>query len=641
MRPMSGMNHWFMNLIKRLPALATVLLTFSVSASTNVAPARLGEIAAMLPPRAIGLGSPISDRAAWTRLSTNTSFAGVIANAERISKQPVPVLTDDLFLDFSRTGNRGRCQAVTGEREERLKILTLAECLENRGHFIAPLTNLIATICAEKTWVYPAHDRRLDNFYGRTMEMELRATSVAWQLATADHLLGDQLPKESRNLIRQEVRRRVLGPFRDMVEGRRAEIRWMRSHANWNPVCLAGIIGAALALEESPTERAWYVAAAELYINHYFLGYTSDGYCNEGLGYWNYGFGRFVMLGETIRQATRGGIDLLATPSAQLPALFGNRFEIQNGIYPTISDCVPGTKPDPALLRYIDERFGLPLTGDRNGVFTPMSDALPVLTLFAFLPDRLPRAQAVPRLSDSPLRTWFKDAGVLITRNATEGRPPFAAVLKGGHNAESHNHNDVGSFSVTLGNTMVLCDPGLEVYTARTFSADRYLSKVLSSYGHATPVIAGKLQSTGPEARGVVRRAEFTQERDTLTLDIRSAYALPELKRLERTFCFQRAGASALVVGDEVEFSRPQHFETALITWGKWEQLAENELVIRDGNDAVRVRINTGGQAYDIKSETLDEAVRSQVQPKRISIALRASVLTSVVTITITPEPAS
>ena len=110
---------------------------------------------------------------------------------------------------------------------------------------------------------------------------------------------------------------------------------------------------------------------------------------------------------------------------------------------------------------------------------------------------------------------------------------------------------------------------------------------------------------------------------------------------MERTFRWQRAGASALEVGDEVEFARPQHFETAIITWGKWEQLAANELVIRDGNNAVRVRINTGGQAYDIKSETLDEAVRSQVQPKRISIALRDSVLTSVVTITITPEPAS
>ena len=39
------------------------------------------------------------------------------------------------------------------------------------------------------------------------------------------------------------------------------------------------------------------------------------------MGYWNYGFGHFLMLGETIRQASGGSIDLLADPAAMQPAL--------------------------------------------------------------------------------------------------------------------------------------------------------------------------------------------------------------------------------------------------------------------------------------------------------------------------------
>ena len=43
--------------------------------------------------------------------------------------------------------------------------------------------------------------------------------------------------------------------------------------------------------------------------------------------------------------------------------------------------------------------------------------------------------------------------------------PPFAigrlgVALKGGHNAEHHNHNDVGSYVVALAGTTPLLDPG-------------------------------------------------------------------------------------------------------------------------------------------------------------------------------------
>ena len=74
---------------------------------------------------------------------------------------------------------------------------------------------------------------------------------------------------------------------------------------------------------------------------------------------------------------------------------------------------------------------------------------------------------------------------------------------------------------------MLICDPGGEVYTRRTFSAHRYDSKVLNSYGHAVPVIAGQLERTGAAARGVILETNFTPASDVFTLDIRSAYAVP------------------------------------------------------------------------------------------------------------------
>jgi type I restriction enzyme M protein len=91
---------------------------------------------------------------------------------------------------------------------------------------------------------------------------------------------------------------------------------WHVGTSNWNAVCTAGVVGAALAAVESRKDRAVYVAAAERSMEFFLSGFTDDGYCSEGMGYWNYGFGHFVMLSETLVQATGGKLDLLANKKA-------------------------------------------------------------------------------------------------------------------------------------------------------------------------------------------------------------------------------------------------------------------------------------------------------------------------------------
>ena len=617
------------------------LTTAPAPAATEIEAARVKEIAAELPPKPAGVGRPITDRAAWGKIAQAPAFASVVPQARKLSREPVPALPDELYLDFSKTGNRSRCERVLKGRQSRIVSFTLAECLEDRGRFLSPLTKTIEALCAEKTWTYPAHDRKLDNFHGRTVEIDLRASAVAWDLATADYLVGDRLSPATRRMVRENVQRRVLQPFRDMVQGRRPEIHWLRATHNWNAVCLAGVTGAALALEESPDDRAWFIAAAQHYIRFFLSGFTPDGYCSEGVGYWNYGFGHFLMLGEAIRQATGNRLDLFADPAALQPARYGLRTEIINGLYPTIADCHPGSRPAQEFVQFICERLGLAVPDAGQADFTRPSGSLAATMMFSFLDKPLPIVASAKITPDSPLRTWFKDGGVLICRPQPGSETQFAEVLKGGHNAEHHNHNDVGSFSVIAGKAMVICDPGGEIYTARTFSAHRYDSKVLSSYGHAVPVIGGELQRTGAQARAAVLRADFRDEEDTLALDLRSAYTAPGLKRLERTFVFQRGESAGLTVCDEATFSEPTSFETALITWGDWKRLSETELSLTDDGGAVRVRIDTGGEPFKISTERLNEDVPTRTKPLRLGIALNSLVKAAKVTLTITPEPSS
>ncbi len=604
-------------------------------AEMEIDAARVKEIAAMLPAVPAGLGETITNRAAWDAWAQDARFKSYVSRAEALAKQPMPELPDEVYLDFSKTGNRARCEKVLRERMDRVVVFALAECLDDKGRFLEPLTNSIDAVCGEKSWTYPAHDRKLDVFSGRSMEMDLRAVAIAWNLASATYMLGDKLPAATRQLILENVRRRVLQPFKDMVEGRRKELNWLRVTNNWNAVCLAGITGAALALEDSPAERAWYIAAAQKYVPFFLKSFTPDGYCSEGVGYWNYGFGHFLMMGETVRQATGGRIDMLADPTALQPALFCRRAEIVDGIYPTIADCHPGSLPDRRFVQYLGERFNWPDKQPRN-VAGPAGSLFEML-LFTYLPTPLPPVKQSATEADSPLRTWFKDGGVLISRSGPESKTKFAVALKGGHNAENHNHNDVGSYSVLVGGVMVICDPGGEVYTARTFSPHRYDSKVLNSFGHDVPRVDGKLQRTGASARAVVDRADFKNDRDTLVLNLTSAYAGAGLDLLERTFDFQRTGPGSLTVRDQVEFQEPKTFETALVTWGTMKKISDSELVITDKDKSVHVEIDAGEKSFSIQEEIIDEDVPTATKPRRIGIALDRPVKSAAIVLTITP----
>ncbi len=615
---------------------ATCLMALALHAA-ELDPARIREIAAMLPPNPAAFGQPITNRAAWEIAAANPVLESIVPRAAKLARQPDPALPDDLYLDCSRTGNRDRAQNVMFERSRRLTAFALAECVENKGRFLKPLENTIAAICSERAWTYPAHDLNLNVFQGREMKPDLRATTVAFELATADYLLGDRLPAATREMIRENVRKRVLIPVRETIEGKHHQAHWLGLSNNWNAVCLAGTIGAALALEPSPEDRAFYIAAAEHYIMLFLHGFGPDGYCYEGIGYWNYGFGRFVTLTEEIRQATGGKVDLFTLPEVNLPAQAAARCEIINGIYPSIADASPGVKPDPQILRYVNERLGL---GDKpDAAYGPELDSrnLGEAALRFFAPHPWPLAKTGARAKDSPLRTWFGDSGILIARPAAGQSQPFAVAIKGGNNGETHAHNDSGSFSVVLGDAMVICDPGAEVYTKRTFGSHRYDSGVLNSFGHALPVVAEKLEIPGKAARAIVVSTNFTDAEDVLTFDLRSAYPLPELKKLERTFDYQRGVDAGLRVSDTVEFAQPEKFESALITWGDWKKISSREFEINDHGARVRVTVDTGGLPFTIRKTLIDEHVHTPRQPWHIGIVLKQAVTEAKVSLFIRP----
>jgi len=628
---------------RRVSLLSVFLLiaTSSFAAAATVPDReRVEQIAKMLPASPRGVGPTIADRAAWKRVAETPEFRDVVRDAQRLMKTPIPKLTDDLFLDYSRTGNRSRCQRILSQRQGRYPLLVLAECIENRGRFLPAIEESIRACCTDKTWVLPAHDRSLRNFRGETTEIDLRVANEAWNLATVDYWLGDKLSPAVRKLIDDELERRVFTSFESTLKTGTPRSWWIKGTNNWNAVCLAGVVGSAVTKIESPQRRAVFIAAAEHYVENFRRGFTADGYCSEGVGYWNYGFGHYVLLSEAIHQATGGKLDLLAGERIERMARFAPRMEIVSGIYPAFADCSPASQPDTALVAFLSRRYGMGLLDVEKaglGLKIGPTNRLFELGLCGFENSASTIAPVDGKpMTDSP-REWFPDGGAYIGRMPPGGKRPFGVAVKGGNNAEHHNHNDVGTYLVALGKAVPLVDPGAEVYTSRTFSGKRYVSGVLNSFGHPVPRVAGKLQRTGRSAHGEILKTEFTDAADTLAFDIRSAYDVKELKTLVRTFVFSREGQGSLTVTDEVEFAAPQTFETALVTFSNWKQLEPGRLRFGDGDEAVDVTITTDAGKFKIDSVTIDEDVRHHSKPVRVGITLAEPVTKATVTVKITP----
>ena len=126
------------------------------------------------------------------------------------------------------------------------------------------------------------------------------------------------------------------------------------------------------------------------------------------------------------------------------------------------------------------------------------------------------------------------------------------------------------------------------------------------------------------------------EEIEKTILDLHS-YDVPEIKKLERTYIYSREGAGSLQVTDEVIFSQPCEFGTALITFSDWKQISPTSLIIQDSSDALSVEIKVTGADFEIRPETIDEDVSAREQPTRLGIDLKKPVTKALVSITITP----
>jgi hypothetical protein len=119
---------------------------------------------------------------------------------------------------------------------------------------------------------------------------------------------------------------------------------------------------------------------------------------------------------------------------------------------------------------------------------------------------------------------WLPGTEVGGARDMRGSYKGFFFGAKGGFNAESHNHNDIGSVVMYYDGKPCLIDLGREEYTAKTFSNRRYEIWTMQSGYHNVPVINGTEQAPGEQFRAKNTSFRADKKEAVFKTDIADAY---------------------------------------------------------------------------------------------------------------------
>lgn len=590
----------------------------------TASPERLKQISALLPEQPQGIGLSYKDRTFWERVKEGAAARELLAvEAPALLKGGMPPFIDSLYLHLNKTNVRLPGENMMNARYHYLFRLSLAECLENKRRYVKAIERALIELCEQKPWSIPAHDRNLNNYHGKDYYVDLVVATAGNSLAQCITMLDDKLSPEVKARVQCAFREKVFRPIYRCLEETKP-FYWFKVTNNWNSVCLAGVTGAALALLPDREERAFFVAAAEKYQAYGMKGYADDGYCSEGVGYYNYGFRAYLLLREEVCRATQGQIDFFRDPKFVRIAQYGKKIQMADGVSPAYSDCRIGLSPDAFIVAYCNQALGLTANGESHRLPGANNLSLYLLELFpqqAWKVALTPEMTQVLQEESEALRAYYDEAGILIARPQANTPCRLSVSAKGGSNAENHNHNDVGSFVVALGGETMLGDQGGPFsYPGDYFTSgapEKYKSK--GSFGHPVPLVNGISQSTGAKAQGRVIQKEFSEAVDVLAIDYTSAYAVTGLQRLERRFTYDRTSRGRFVIEDQFSGTLPLAFESALTTRAQWQVVGDNRLLLTAGAEKLWVTVEASGPVV-FSSEVIEENAPAY---SRIAIRLK------------------
>lgn len=599
--------------------------------------------ATLLAPDAALPLSPASDRSVWDTVDTAV-LDGLAARAEVDRGTPWPQPLASQAARVHRDGDREVWETPAFTRQHRLTRAAVMAATTLEDAWIDEVADGVVLLCEQSSWCWPAHDDSRER-HGAMLAvvtdpfLDLGAGEAVAQLAWIDQLLGASLDARYPGLrarIRHEARARVIRPFLD-----RRDWHWIGLDGdvhNWNPWIHGNVLVAALRLLDGADDAALRAEVAALAVeglDRYVASLPEDGAIDEGYEYWWNGACRALEALDVLAHATGDRVQLAAAvPALRATVAFPHRMHLGDGWYLNLADGqAKPREPKPwhalhrAAVRAGDDDARAHALAQHGLARSAGADAANERAgagrLLRELSDPAWSSTA-PGRSPLPATVCLPSVEVLLVREHAGTAAGLTLAIKGGHNGEHHNHNDVGSFVVASDGVPVLVDAGRPTYTKQTFGPDRYDIWTMQSAWHSVPLVGGAGQPTGAEFRATGVTVDAADA--SMRLELAAAYDEPALTALTRTARLDRT-AGRVVVGDRWTTTTPVPVVEHLLVAGEVTLVADGARVLPlEGATPVRLRWAAGLDARAEVRELDDPMLTSVWGPSltRISIDVTA-----------------
>ena len=450
---------------------------------------------------AFSLYPDISDRKSYEALPGDLRRI-LIADGERAKGEALSTITLDDYLDFSKTGNRTRFEDLYFSRRRKLCSLVMAECAEGSGRFLPDILDGINLILAEDSWCLPAHNTHVRDAKQQEMPdvlhpiIDLFAAETGALLAFTEYLLRPVLGEKSSDtidLIDKALEKRIFTPYKT------EHFWWMgdgkQPMCNWTPWCTQNVLLCVLTRPEGffeEKEIREYLESAATSLDFFLDQYGDDGCCNEGAQYYSHAglclFGALYLMNHVLKGS--GFESIFSEPLIKNIASYIVRMNVTENIYVNFADCA-AVCPRRTSREFLFGRLCKDevLTAFAAADFRKGSDAERILqdeiNLFYHMMQvfSYEEMEGYPESSELCGDSFFESTGLMVSRDET-----YLLAVKAGNNADSHNHNDVGSFTVYKDGRPLIIDLGVGTYTRETFSDRRYEIWTMQSQFHNVPL---------------------------------------------------------------------------------------------------------------------------------------------------------
>ncbi|WP_377273569.1 heparinase II/III family protein [Peterkaempfera sp. SMS 1(5)a] len=530
------------------------------------------------------------DRAAWQRV-TPASRTALLREADAELVRPAPVLRASDWARTFRDGVRTAHEDAFRALRHRAALLATAAVLADdhaapdappgAAPYLDATADSLLAVLETSTWCWAPHDRHTADRREQLPDpdrpfLDLGVAEAALLLAWADHALGIRLQARLpgiRRRIRREVRLRVLEPFRNTRDW-----HWLGLHGdahNWNPWIHHAVLTCALLLtDDGPAglaERADLVRLVVAGLDLFVDVLPDDGGIDEGISYWWLGAGQLLECLDLLADATAGALDARDLPLLRQLLRYPRRVHLGGNWYANVGDAparLDGHHPWHLPHRWA-RRLDDPATAAHAAVAASAHpvDAHPEQGLgraLAGLSDPHWRAARTSADASTPTTapasapdapgpdrdTWLPRVELLVARERAGDTDGLTLAVKGGHNAERHNHLDVGSYLVALDGRPLVVDIGKPTYTAASFGPDRYQAWPLVSAWHNTPEPGGHGQLPGTRHRARDTEAHLDDDTATFRTDLAAAYPDGLLRAWHRTVHLHRSPRPEILVED-------------------------------------------------------------------------------------------